>query len=399
MKRNSLTTAVIAGVAGLAGIVSQVGAVDLNPDGLGQVLIYPYYTVNAKQQTLLSVVNTTDISKAVKVRFLEGHNSREVLDFNLFLSPFDVWTASIFGLTDAGLTGDGAAITTSDKSCVAPDPSTWTGKLPNGAPYQNFLNYAYSGTNADTGPSGDTRTREGHIELISMADIVPDSDTDVGVTHVSGVPADCTVAQNPPLTDLVAPTSGLFGAGGIVNVAQGTFYTYNADAVDGFTQVQLFSGTASLQPSLAQANNFITDPTQVFSYVFQNGTLITTSYLPVNNPANPNTNPAIDAVSAVFASDAVFNEYNVDTAAGSNTDWVVTFPTKRFYVDKQIIGNVTSAIRPFVFPFGQNVSGNGLGLSCVQVEIGIFNREEGSPTGPSPGFSPPPPGQPPSALC
>ena len=105
MKRNNLTTSVVAGLAAVAGFASTANAVELNPDGTGQVLVYPYYTVNKNQQTLISVVNTTNIAKAVKVRFLEGHNSREVLDFNLFLSEFDVWTASVFALSDAGLTG------------------------------------------------------------------------------------------------------------------------------------------------------------------------------------------------------------------------------------------------------------------------------------------------------
>jgi hypothetical protein len=44
--------------------------------------------------TLMSVVNTTASTKAIKVRFREGRNSLEVLDFNVFLSPFDVWTAA-----------------------------------------------------------------------------------------------------------------------------------------------------------------------------------------------------------------------------------------------------------------------------------------------------------------
>src|SRR5262245_30998179 len=101
MKRNNLTTAVVAGIAGIAGLASVANAVELNADGLGQVLIYPYYTVNAGNTTLISVVNTTAVPKAVKVRFLEGYNSAEVLDFNLFLSPYDVWTASIFTLGDA----------------------------------------------------------------------------------------------------------------------------------------------------------------------------------------------------------------------------------------------------------------------------------------------------------
>jgi len=90
MNRKNLTAAVLAGLAGAAGIVGSAQAVNIDPDGLGQVLIYPYYTTNGGNVTLLSVVNTTDEAKAVKVRFKEGKNSREVLDFNLYMSA---WTS------------------------------------------------------------------------------------------------------------------------------------------------------------------------------------------------------------------------------------------------------------------------------------------------------------------
>src|SRR5215472_408540 len=96
-QRKSLYAA-LAG-AGALGVAATAQAVNLNPNGIGQVLIYPYYTVQANSSgaynSLLSVTNTTDSAKAVKVRFLEGKDSREVLDFNLFLSKKDVWTAAI----------------------------------------------------------------------------------------------------------------------------------------------------------------------------------------------------------------------------------------------------------------------------------------------------------------
>ncbi|MBL8299557.1 MAG: hypothetical protein JNN30_14565 [Rhodanobacteraceae bacterium] len=398
MKRNNLTTSVVAGLAAVAGFASTANAVELNPDGTGQVLVYPYYTVNKNQQTLVSVVNTTNIAKAVKVRFLEGHNSREVLDFNLFLSEFDVWTASVFARADAGLSGDGAAITTTDKSCTAPDKAGWTGSLGTGRPYQDFLPFAYTNANEDSGPTDIARTREGHIEIISMADFVNPGSLRTAVTHTSaGTPANCSVVQNidPSNTQLLPPTGGLFGAGGVVNVAQGTFYTYNADAIDGFTRVVLFSDTASLTPSLAQAN---TAPGVATSYVFTaGGQLVRSDYSTIGAPSQ-----AIDAVSAVFMSNNLFNEYNVDSSVGSNTDWVVTFPTKRFYVDNQILGvplGDPAAIQPFRFTFGEDATGNGDGLSCAQIEVAQYDREEGRPVGPAPGFSPPPPGQPASSLC
>jgi len=63
--------------------VQSVSAVSLSPSGTGQVLVYPYYTVNKGQDTLISVVNASGISKVVQVRLLEGDNGRDTLSFVL----------------------------------------------------------------------------------------------------------------------------------------------------------------------------------------------------------------------------------------------------------------------------------------------------------------------------
>jgi len=384
MNRNSLTTAVIAGIAGVAGIANLANAVNINPDGLGQVLIYPYYTTNAGQATLLSVVNTTAVGKAVKVRFLEGYNSREVLDFNLFLSKYDVWTAEVFKLSDAGVGGDGAAIFTTDNSCTYPSFSQ--GPLGNGAMYEPFKNFAYQD---DGGPTDDTRTLEGYFEMISMADAVVDSNLEFDITHVGGVPSDCGSAESDLLGDstYTAPTSGLFGAASVVNVAQGTFYAYNADAIDGFTYVPLVTPSGSLDPSLLAVN----DPaslTTATSYVFNDGALLTSTWPSID----PNSRP-IDAVSSLFDAANIYNEYE-QSAGAVGTDWVVTFPTKRFYVDAATYG-FTTVIPPFEELFSQTTDGK----SCTILGIGVYDREERTTSTPTCGFSPCPPGQPPSSIC
>src|SRR5438132_11866968 len=97
-QRKSLYAA-LAGVGAL-GVTATAYAVAINPNGLGQVLIYPYYTLNADAagnayNSLSSVMTTTSSATAAKVRFLEGRNSREVLDYNLFLSTFAVGTAGL----------------------------------------------------------------------------------------------------------------------------------------------------------------------------------------------------------------------------------------------------------------------------------------------------------------
>lgn len=97
-----LPVAVLAALAGANG----AQAVHVNPDGLGQVLLYPFYTVEGGQDTYINLVNTTDATKAVKVRFRESLNSQEVLDFNLYLSPKDHWSAVVTADAD----GEGAVI-------------------------------------------------------------------------------------------------------------------------------------------------------------------------------------------------------------------------------------------------------------------------------------------------
>jgi hypothetical protein len=369
MKRNSLTTAVVAGIAGVAGFAGLANAVDLNPDGLGQVLIYPYYTVNIGQDTLFSVVNTDPVNgKAVKVRFLEGYNSREVLDFNLYLSPNDVWTAAVTQVSDDG----GAQVATTDQSCT--DPSV----LAN-SPVA-FRSAAYDGTGpvpGDEGPQDITRTREGYIELISMGDIDPTSELAGDVFHVGGVPPNCGGVNDAVASaGIVPPTGGLFGDTDITNVGLGTIYPYNADAIDGFSEIPLYSPSSNLNPSLQDANNPSVATFGVArAFVFEGGgALLTADY------AN-----GIDAVSAVFMSDAIYNEYVVGGSFAANSDWIVTFPTKRFYVDKDLYPlNPTS---PFVEAF------HAPGESNVVVVPSIYDREEDT-TVQQGDFSPPVSSQP-----
>jgi len=98
-----ILTAAIAAALGAA--ISPAEAVLLNPRGTGQVLIYSYYTVN-HQQTLVSVINTTARGKALKVRFREAYDGRDVANFNVYLGPYDSWVGAVF---DASSNGTGAA--------------------------------------------------------------------------------------------------------------------------------------------------------------------------------------------------------------------------------------------------------------------------------------------------
>lgn len=362
MNRKNLTAAVLAGLAGAAGIAGTAQAVNMNPDGLGQVLIYPYYTSNDGNQTLLSVVNTTDNAKAVKVRFLEGYNSREVLDFNLYMSEWDVWIAAI---ADGG---DAPTMYVPDSTCTVPYFYGDYSQEINGETMgvQQFLNIAYSGMYNDGGPESIDRAAEGHVEMIEMGTLVGDYADYVRheATDDGRMPADCDklteswtiksggnsgewmkeaaeacdVDSTSPsvidedvrgpcaeaYTDTERNSGGLFGGAAVVNAVNGTMYSYDAKAIQGFDKTDdgIHYRPGLIYPSL---NSGSEDTAWVFFGAPQN----TAVQLGYPRP--------VDAVSATFMHENLMNEYTIDENLSASTEWIITFPTKSFYVDDRIL--------------------------------------------------------------
>src|SRR5436190_6919607 len=118
-KRKALSCAVLAGL----GVATSAEAVILNPSNTGQVLIYPYYTVqtanNNTFNTYISITNTQADAKVLKVRFREGKTSAEVLDFNLYLSPNDMWVGALIS-DGTGTDNPARLVPAGDLSCTDP---------------------------------------------------------------------------------------------------------------------------------------------------------------------------------------------------------------------------------------------------------------------------------------
>ncbi|MEP7183632.1 MAG: hypothetical protein ABI886_15740 [Betaproteobacteria bacterium] len=382
--------AALAGLSAL-GATGAAQAVSVNLDGLGQVLLYPYYTVRTNAagnayQSLISVVNTGNSARAVKVRFLEGKNSREVLDFNLFLSKNDVWVADVIP------TADGAGIFTPDKSCTVPVVSA------NPASPTPFVNYAYTGsTNDDGGDKTLDRTREGYVEIISMADIFTGTPTYTTITHALGATpgtpdCDLDILQSPSLSKLnpqlasdIGPIDspyvmqpGLFGGITLINVGSGVDIATEAVALDAFFTLggqNLMQPEGSIQPNLAKVS-------PKTSVVTSGSTTYVTDWSATTN--------AVDAVSAVLMRNNVYNEFVLDAATQSQTDWVVTFPTKwAYYGGGQILDTAGAVIGVAVTKlFQRNFSGTK--GACDDVVISRYDREEKTVKSATT-FSPPPP--------
>ena len=392
--------AALAGLTAL-GATGAAEAVSVNLDGLGQVLLYPYYTVRTNAagnayQSLISVVNTGSSARAVKVRFLEGKNSREVLDFNLFLSKNDVWVADVIP------TADGAGIFTPDKSCTVPKVSN------NPAAPTPFVNYQYTGsTNADGGDASLDRTREGYVEIISMADIFTGTPTYTTITHalgtVSGTP-DCLTAilqspslgtLNPQLASDVGPVDqtytmqdSLFGGITLINVGSGVDIATEAVALASWNTRVDANGTPNLYTLFPEGS---VDPrldrvSPKTSVVNTGSQTIVTDW---NNPPVTPATLAIDPVSAVLMRNNVYNEFVLDAATQSQTDWVVTFPTKWAYYSGQIFDSAGNVVGVAVTKlFQRNFSGTK--GACDDVAISRYDREEKTVKS-STTFSPPPP--------
>lgn len=180
---------------------SSAQAVNLTEDGLGDAAIFQYYTAketaNGKWRTFIRVINTSEDSVAAKVRFREAANSREVLDFTVFLSPKDEWVAWVDPNAD-GLGNPG--IRTDDESCLYPEVGSTdqTGEgffnLNADTRYALFKDRTFTTPYADgTAPATtEDRLHEGYAEVIGTASWLPGSQMSQDIEHnSSGIPTNC----------------------------------------------------------------------------------------------------------------------------------------------------------------------------------------------------------------
>jgi hypothetical protein len=314
-------------------------AVSLSPNGVGQALLFPYYTVRSaggnQYNTYISVTNTAADAVVAKVRFREGRNSRLVAEFNLYLAAGDMWTAALVPA------GEGTRLVTLDKSCTNP-------ALP--AAGLDFSNASFAGGDDGAG-TGLERTREGHFEFIEMATMP----VGAGASLVPDTAFfNCAAFQgaSPALGELRPPSRGLTGTATLINVNSGLDSTYAAEALANLTAVPFYShpGAAGTDFDAPQV-----DPVS-------HATVGNVSYRML-------WSRGIDAVNSVLMSEYVENEFVLDEQTLSRTDWVFAFPTRRFFV------STAAAQAPFSAPFGPSPSG---GLTCEGIRGDVANREGSS---------------------
>lgn len=412
IKKTVLSLAVAAAVGGA---ISSANAVNLATDGLGDVLLYPYYTARNGWNTLIHLVNTSSTSTiAVKVRFQEAQNTRDVLDFTLVLSPNDVWTGYVTN-TSSGPRLKKSSGETTCTSPVMPD----TGFA--------FSTYAFGGGTDDDSVA---RTEEGHITVIEMGTALTGTAIDTAAKA-----KDCTTIDTAFTRANIDATSDQFGEP--INALKGQFSLVRVNAglamggspvtlANFFTPTIDYAGAGTDGETVAVAGGGV-----AANYGVTN--LITAQaypdfLLPTLNDANPLmsfvqndtqealqatlidtwTNP-VDAVSAVLMRSNVVNEWSINPALGVESYWVVSFPTKFHYVDANAQPTATEIAAMVGPPTAANAAYVGTlppfttlwtdsARSCDTVTFQVYDRSEGGAAATGTSISPAPP-NPSSALC
>lgn len=295
-------------------IATSSHAMHLDAGGDGQALWFPYYTVNGGHDTYFTISSTSWQGTVAKVRFLDARHGRPVLDLNVYLAPFDSWTAVIYQTSP----DTAPMLRTTDRSCTTP-------AIP--AEGVRFTTSGFDGTGplpADDAPRDIGRTREGAIEVIAGGSILEGTPTAAAITPTTAgaPPPGCASLPGSMVSDIWTPTNDLSGSAAIIDVADGEYYAYNADAIADFTDVPLMTAIASpLKPSFAQAN--------ATAYYFAEGSGAGNG----GSPRDAAMSNGIDAVTALFVADTISNDFLVAPQLGARTDWVASFPTRRFYYD------------------------------------------------------------------
>ena len=360
--------------------------VSLSAEGIGQVLIYPYYTVRNGWTTLLSIVNNDSVNgKAVKVRFLEGKNGASVASFNLFLAPDDIWTGAVVpGSSDT----KGARLISNDDSCTTPSFRSLQTLIAAPPPSIEFSNQTYVADGDLPALQTIDRTREGYIEVIEMASIPLDRDApsalqrqiySLATGSYRRAPCDAVNDVDLPLymTQISPPSGGLSGAATLVNVVGGASTEYTPVALNGFW-LTLPTTTTTLAPQLTASQSLLPN--------LSSGANTTSQYVHDGKTYVSRFTRSIDAVSATLMSLELLGEHAYTKDGIIGTTWIVSMPTKKFYTQ-------SAATLPFSRAWDRNV-----GVACDAVIFRSFDRNAVIPVT-SDDFGTRPPAPPAPTLC
>lgn len=269
-----------------------------NPGALGDALVYGYYN-GIGGFNFLRVVNTSQsFGVGAKVRFREGRNSNEVLDFLICLSAGDQWSGWV---SDFGTTGSARLLWWDNDTPTYPDPQgddDVTNNIPSDL-LTGTIPFATGATGANLVVTSDD-TKEGYVEIIGTAAW---ADTP-GAAKVVSTPRECGQTLGVQGVTAADPNFVAPALVDVPNSLTGTMYI-----IKGFG-VYPYNATA-----LA---DFRIDPITSVSLATDNAPLL--------SDAQPG---GLTDTNLALTKTRINAMYDIETGLGGGTDIVVNFPTKR----------------------------------------------------------------------
>lgn len=408
MKKNVLALSIAAMVGGMGFAGAASAALAVNESGSGHILTIPYYTAQNGNMTVFHLTNTDDKNgKAVKVRFRGASNSDDVLDFQVFMSPGDVWTAAVTKGADGK-----AQLVTADKTCTLPVDLNEGKTVP-------FITDRLT-KKGWTAEDKAAQTREGYIEILNMADIEgtltynadkTPANFYTAIKHKDGV-APCTSsfiqdtlkwekvvlsttasskqwkvgafdADAAKAVDadgdgwkdvgLRAPTGTLNAQWYIMNVEQTTTFSGAANAIKAGTGTKVVyspqkNGDAvlvSADPLLAK----FTDGSSVIKPQYYDVPDLSTPYEDTNTAANALTQ-AKNLTDAIKVR-SVSNQYATAVGVNAKTDWVFSMPTRRYSVAANY--GTTAKVEDYATADAKQTTAAGASKSVVAPAYRVFS--------------------------
>ena len=305
---------------------SSVRAVEWNPAGSGDVLLFPYYTARQGEAgsfvTLLTLVNESERIKAARVRFYEGAQGRPVLEFVVYLAPRDTWVGAVLP------EGSGAGIVTPDSSCTDPALSR-----DDGAP-TSFGKDPVTGS--EQMPPAEVV--EGYIEVFQLGDYGTGADAPSGSVAAAILSASLSGQAEPTECARVRSDDGSEAAWAPGSLAG------NATYIDVFRALELVQPAVALVDFVASRPSWYR-PTRDRPTLADAQPSISLVHRAGLGTIRTQWSRQIEAVTAVLMTSAVTGEFVLDRATASQSAWLLTMPTRRHHV---VPGE--PPIAPFVSP-------------------------------------------------
>jgi hypothetical protein len=339
----------IDGLANFAGPASPTN-IYVNPGGLGDALIYGYYNARGSLD-MIRVVNTaTSFGVSAKVRFREGRNSNETLDFFICLSAGDQWTA--FLMDDGDDNNPASLIWYDDDTPTFPDPQG------NNDATDNMLATVSLSTGAADSVTADD-TKEGYLEII-------------GVNAWSDTPGAAKVVKTPEQCGAQIGISGVTATG------------FPKQDCNGFCDVpNSLAGNLYIFNIAAGAGTYAYNATPLAN--FRNSAVLGAGLGTDDPPRLSDASETLTAVNYVLTKATEYSIYDIETFLGGQTTIINTFPTKRLSI--QLDPDTTNGPfndEAFIDDEGRIASTTD---RCEPVTVQVWDDAENTP-GATVGFSP-----------